>query len=206
VERFDDAPGGFHPVDIYNNCKSVVVFLKRMPEEIMNSGNPVIYTHTANYLYAFLDKIGMELCYSLEKQGIKAVPVPTDVPYMHWDQEQMRGMGILSLRHAAFNAGLGFPGRNTLLINPELGNLVYIGAILTESLLEPDPLLHDFQCPPNCRLCLDACSVQALDGFTVDQKKCRQHSILDHPRGWSIYTCSECRVVCPYLVGTNSEA
>jgi hypothetical protein len=83
IDRFNGAPGGFHPVDIYNKSRSVVVFLKKMPEEVIRSENPVVYTHTANYLYAFLDKVGLELCYELEKQGIKAVPVPTDTPYMH---------------------------------------------------------------------------------------------------------------------------
>jgi hypothetical protein len=32
-------------------------------------------------------------------------------------------------------------------------------------------------------------------------KKCREYSSLDHPRGWSIYTCSKCRLACPYMTG-----
>jgi len=202
VERFDGAPSGFHPRDIYVECKSVVVFLKRMPTDVIDSENLVVYTHTANILYDTLDNIGMNLCFAMEKQGIHAVPVPTDVPYLHWDAERMQGMGILSLRHAAYNAGLGILGRNTLLINGELGNLVYIGAVLIDVAVEPDPTVDDFDCPPNCRLCLDACPVKALDGITVIQKRCRKYSTLEHPRGWDIYTCSKCRQVCLYRNGT----
>ncbi|TSA24198.1 MAG: epoxyqueuosine reductase [Bacteroidetes bacterium] len=172
-----------------------------MPPEAINAENPVIYTHASHLLYDALDKIGLNLCYALENRGIHAVPVPTDVPYLHWDAENKHGMGIISMRHAAYNAGLGILGRNTLLINGELGNLVYIGAILIDAAIEPDPIVTDFDCPPNCTLCLDACPIKALNGITVNQKRCRQYSTLEHPRGWDIYTCSECRQVCPYKTG-----
>jgi len=183
-----------------------VVFIKQMPPEVINAENPVVYTHTANLLYDALDKIGLNLCYALEKQSIRAIPVPTDVPYLHWDAENKHGMGIISMRHAAYNAGLGILGRNTLLINRELGNLVYIGAILINADIEPDPIVDDFDCPPNCRLCLDSCPVEALDGITVNQKLCREYSTLEHPRGWDIYTCSKCRQVCPLRTGEQLKS
>jgi len=204
AERFDGAPSGFHPRDVYSKCKSVVVFLKQMPPEVINAENPGVYTHTANILYDALDRIGLNLCISLEKQGIHAVPVPTDVPYIYYDAENKHGMGIISLRHAAYKAGLGILGRNNLLINREFGNSVYIGAILTDAAIEPDPIVDDFTCPTNCSLCLEACPVEALDGITVIQKLCREHSIVEHARGWDIYTCSECRQVCQLRVGVGS--
>jgi epoxyqueuosine reductase QueG len=201
TERFDKAPKDFHPCEIYSLCKSVVVFLKQLPPEVINAKNPVVYTHAANLLYDALDKIGLNLCYSLEKQGIHTIPIPTDVPYLYWDAENMHGMGIISMRHAAYNAGLGILGRNTLLINGDLGNIVYIGAILIDAAVSPDPIITSFDCPPGCHLCLDACPVQALDGVTVNQKLCRKYSTLEHARGWDIYTCSECRRVCPLRMG-----
>lgn len=201
TERFDEAPIGFHPRDVYSRCKSVVVFLKRMPSDVIIAENPVVYTHTAQLLYDALDKIGLSLCLSLEKEGVHAVPVPTDVPYLHWDAENKHGMGIISMRHAAYNAGLGILGRNTLLINRELGNIVYIGAILIDAAVDPDSIVDEFACPPNCNLCIDACPVEALDGVTVNQKQCREFSTLEHPRGWDIYTCSKCRQVCPLRTG-----
>lgn len=195
--RFLDAPEGFKPGDLWQDCKSVVVFLKRMPSNAIKTDNPVIYSHTAGTLYNYLDRIGLDLCLALQDRGVKAVPVPTDIPYLFWDQENMRGMGILSLRHSAYKAGLGILGRNTLLIHPDLGNMIYIGAILVDAYLQEDPLIENFSCPDGCTLCLDACPVNALDGTTVNQKSCRSISCYIHPRGWDIYMCNECRKVCP---------
>ncbi len=206
IDRFYSAPEGFRPTDIYSNCKSVVVFLKKMPSEVIMAENPVPYSHTADLLYSALDQIGLNLCSKLEEFNIQVVPVVTDVPYIHWDAENQHAMGIISMRHAAFNAGLGILGRNTLLINREYGNMVYIGAVLLDTEIEPDPVVDDFCCLPGCRLCLDACPVKALNGITVIQKRCRGFSFIQHPRGWEIYTCNACRKVCPYRNGISRKS
>lgn len=198
VERFDGSPAGFNPKDVYSKCKSVVVFLKRIPHSTIEAESPIPYSHTAQQLYMSLDRIGTELCVLLEKEGIGAVPVPTDVPYMYWNEAEKKGMGIISLRHAAVNAGLGRLGRNTLLMNDKLGNMCYIGAILTNATLDPDPNATTPVCPAGCSLCMEACPVDALTGTTVIQKLCRETSCMVHPRGWDIYACNECRKVCVY--------
>ena len=203
IDRFSLAPEGFRPTDVYSKCKSVVALLKRMPPEVILAENPVPYSHSAYLLYSALDQIGLRLSMELENQNIHAVPVPTDVPYLFWDAERKHGMGIISMRHAAYNAGLGILGRNTLLINREYGNMVYIGAVLIDTEVDPDPTINDFSCPPNCRLCLDACPIQALDGITVNQKLCRELSCPPHPRGFDIYSCNLCRKVCPLRNGKN---
>jgi epoxyqueuosine reductase QueG len=167
-----------------------------MPTEIIRASNPVPYSHTANLLYSRLDKLGFELCKIIQNNGMHAVPVPSDVPFLFWDNENSHGMGILSLRHAGYLAGLGILGRNNLLINPDLGNMVYIGAVLTNIELEPDPIIENISCPPKCRICLDNCPQKALDGQTVNQKLCRQLSGLHNERGFSIYSCNICRKVC----------
>jgi epoxyqueuosine reductase len=200
-DRFNEAPMGFRPSDVYSKCRSVMVFIKKMPSETILAENPVPYSHTAYLLYTALDQIGLNLCSKLEKYQVHGVPVPTDVPYLFWDAENHRGQGILSMRHAAYNAGLGILGRNTLLINREFGNMVYIGAILLDTEIEPDPVVTDFSCPLNCRLCIEACPVQALDGITVNQQLCREKSCIPHERGWDIYSCNTCRKICPYRNG-----
>lgn len=198
VDSFKEAPDGFHPIDIYQRCKSVVVNLIQMPTEIILASNPVPYSHTASLIYSKLDIIGLEFCKTIQNNGNHAVPIPSDVPYLYWDNVKSHGMGILSLRHAGYLAGLGILGRNSLLISPDLGNMVYIGAILTDIELEPDPVITDLTCPPKCKLCLDSCPQKALDGLTVNQKLCRQFSGLNHERGFDIYTCNICRKVCVF--------
>jgi len=196
VERFKNAPDGFHPTDIYSRCKSVIVFLIQMPTEIILASNPVPYSHTAYLIYSKLDRIGLEFCKAIQNNGNNAVPVPSDVPYLYWDNVNCHGMGILSLRHAGHLAGLGILGRNNLLINPDLGNMVYIGAILTDNKLESDPVIENITCPEKCRICLDSCPQKALDGLTVNQKLCREFSGLNNERGFDIYSCNVCRKVC----------
>jgi len=199
AERFSGAPEGFRPRDVFPDCRTVVVFLKEMPLGAITAGHPIPYTHAAYQLYGELDRIGMETSRTLEAMGARGVPVPSDTPYLHWEAERSRGMGILSLRHAALLAGLGRLGRNTLLIHPELGNLVYLGAVLTDAVLPGDPLLEGSPCPERCGLCLEVCPAGALDGVTVDQARCRPQSFFRTERGFDLYACNRCRRVCPRL-------
>jgi epoxyqueuosine reductase QueG len=82
---------------------------------------------------------------------------------------------------------------------------VYIGAVLTDIHLEPDPLAEHFKCPSNCRICLDVCPQKALDGVTVNQKLCRQISFYKHERGFDIYACNECRKRCILRTGKRRK-
>jgi epoxyqueuosine reductase len=203
VERFAEAPAGFRPADIFPTCRSVVTFLKIMPEGAILAESPVPYSHTADLLYAEVDRIGLELARALERAGSRAVPIPCDTPYLHWEAERTHGMAILSMRHAGWLSGLGVLGKNTLLMDRELGNLFTLGALLTDAALRPDPLVQDFRCPPKCRLCLDACPPGALDGVTVDQALCRKYSSLRTPRGFEIVICNRCRKACPLRRGVK---
>ena len=197
IERFSDSPKGFHPLDIYDQCKSVIVFLKRIPTETIHASNLLPYTHTTHILFDELDRVGLNLCNMLEDKGIKAIPVPCDTPYQYWDADSLHGMGLLSMRHAAYLAGLGILGKNTLLINKKYGNAVYIGAVLSNAELESDPIATELLCPPDCSICLDSCPQQALDGTTVKQALCRPYSSDKIGRGFDIYCCNTCRQACP---------
>jgi hypothetical protein len=74
VDRFKNAPDGFHPKDIYTRCKSVIVLLIQMPAEIILASNPVPHSHTAHLIYSKLDKIGLEFCKAIQSNGNHAVP------------------------------------------------------------------------------------------------------------------------------------
>jgi len=201
AERFQEAPGGFRPRDIFPECRSVVVFLKAMPAALTRAVNPIPYSSTAYLIYAELDRLGLALARALEQQGAAAIPLPCDVPYLHWDAAASHGMGILSLRHAAQLAGLGRLGRNTLLVNDDLGNMVYIGAVLADAELEADPPLEGSPCPEGCSLCQEACPERALVGQSVIQARCRPRSIVTVGHDFPIYHCHECRSNCPLSAG-----
>ncbi len=201
AERFSEAPEGFKPVDIFKECKSVIVFAKRVPGSSLNISSCIPYTHVNNVLTQVVDELGIEISMKLESQGIKAVPVPSNDPYEYWEAENSFGRAILSMKHAAFLAGLGGLGKSTLLINKDFGNMIQIGAVLVDMELEGDPLAEYRVCPPNCSICIDSCPQEALDGETVSQKLCRPASNFKHEKGYILKKCNICRRVCPNYLG-----
>ncbi len=204
AERFKEAPKGFRPVDIFKDCRAVIVFAKRLPQGPLFASSCVPYTLVNNFLAQGIDKLGIRLSLKLEKLGVKAVPVPSDDPYEHWESQRSYGRAILSLRHAACLAGLGILSKNTLLMNKDYGNMVQIGAVLVDSELEGDSLAAYEGCPENCQICIDSCPSKALDGKTVNQKLCRPLSCYLTEKGYILKKCNLCRKLCPSCSGIKS--
>ncbi len=201
IERFAEAPEGFHPSDIYRDCKSVIMLAKRMPRGMARVNPRIVYNHTNRLTIDEVDRICYEASLKLEETfGCTAVPLPADSPYEYWDRETMTGRGILSMRHAAALAGLGSIGKSHLLINGELGNFITLGGILTDMELKSDELSEDV-CLPNCRLCVKNCPSQALLGESTDQSLCRPHTYGVNDRGFDIVKCNTCRTICPRAFG-----
>ena len=205
VERFADAPLGFHPSDIFGDCKAVVVFAKRLPTQSLFIDNCIPYTHVNDVVTREVDLMTIDISRRLEDVGIRNVIIPSDDPYLHWEPDRQYGRAILSLRHAGYLAGLGVLGDNTLLINDIYGNMIQLGAVLVDRALDGDPAAEYDACPEDCSLCLDACPQQALDGATVNQKRCRPKSNQVTPKGYTIKTCSICRSICPQCTGLNGH-
>ena len=201
IDRFDQAPRGFHPRDIYSKTESVVVFAIRLPAETLCAESPIPFSHMNALAVQRVDQITFAISSDLDRAGIRTVLIPTDDPYDYWDSENQEGRAILSLRHAAVLAGLGKLGRNNLLINKKYGNMVQIGALLTDRKIEPDPPAHYEACPPHCSICLDCCPQQALTGETVIQKLCRPVSNFRTEKGYIVKKCFECRKKCPRTLG-----
>ncbi|MFX1568558.1 MAG: epoxyqueuosine reductase [Promethearchaeota archaeon] len=201
VSRFNEAPSGFHPTDVYKDCKSVIVFAKTVPKESLNALSMVPYSHMGSLIIQEVDNLTLGFTRKLEELGIGAIPIPTDDPYEHWEPDRLYGRAILSLRHAGQLAGLGILGKNTLLINNQFGNMIQLGAILVNIDLEADSMANYEGCIPDCSICLDACPKKALDGKTVNQQLCRTYSIYKHIKGYVLKKCNICRKVCPHALG-----
>jgi epoxyqueuosine reductase len=199
--RFADAPKGFHPCDIYPDCKSVVVFASYFPLSALQVKTNAPYTLVRNRMVDKLDEISFCVSGELETESVVSVPIPSAEPYEYWDAGRNHGRGILSLKHAGVLAGLGILGKNTLLINERLGNMIWLGAILVSIDLEPDPIASYEGCNSGCTLCIDSCPQRALDGITIDQKLCRERSISYNYGGGWVLSCNICRRVCPYHKG-----
>ena len=201
VARFVDAPKGFHPCDIYPDCRSVVVFASHFPLSTLQAKTNAPYTLVRNKMVDKLDWISFHVSGELETEGVVSVPIPSAEPYEYWDAGRNHGRGILSLKHAGVLAGLGVFGKNTLLINEKFGNMIWLGAILVSIDLEPDPIASYEGCISGCTVCIDSCPQHALDGITIDQKLCRERSIsYTYGGGW-VLSCNICRKICPYHKG-----
>lgn len=198
ASRFGEAPEGFRPEDVLPRARSVVVTARRFLQSALGAGSSIPYTDVRNHLTRRMDDLSTELAYRLEDAGARAVPVNAIGPTER-DPLSGRTRGILSLKHAAALAGLGWIGRNTLLVTPEHGNLVWLGGVVTDLELEPDPVRAAPRCPEGCRLCRDACPSGALDRDPMDQRACWEHAFGSPAHGgeWRI-RCFACRSVCPF--------
>ncbi|OFX26557.1 MAG: hypothetical protein A2041_13295 [Bacteroidetes bacterium GWA2_31_9b] len=196
IDSFSDSPKGFHPADVFKDTKSIISIACRVPESSFLANTKIPYTAVENLALARVSQIALSIVLYLEKQGAKTVLVPSE-PYDYWDAEKMEGKGILSLKHLGYKAGLGYMGRNSLLCNESYGNLIKLGAVITDAVLVPDKISEGNMCPDICNLCELSCPVGAIENQKVNQKKCRQYSEIVNKRGAEIYTCYECRKVCP---------
>jgi epoxyqueuosine reductase len=196
VERFEDAPSGHRPADIYKDARSVMVCAMRLPRSALE-GPATSYQCSMDAVHRRLDELAVQLAVFLEQSGCIAVPVPSDDPYRHWEADRSRGMGDLSHRHAGQAAGLGRLGRNSMLVTPQYGNMVHLVSIVTDAVLDPDPLLQWEPCPPGCARCIKACPAGAImEGPSVDQSKCRPVVMQKLPKGQIIESCWACRKAC----------
>jgi len=112
----------------------------------------------------------------------------------------------LDERAFALRAGIGFYGRNGLIISPKFGTKFNIGLLLTDIPLAPTPEQQG-KCPLSCRACIDACPNNALQPDTpLNAAKCI--SYLTQKRDLSceekvmlhnqLYGCDICQDVCPF--------
>ncbi len=116
-------------------------------------------------------------------------------------------------REAAARSGVGFYGKNTMLITRKHGSWVVLGTLVTTAELEPTAPL-DLDCG-SCRLCIDACPTGALDEpGTVDANRClsywtqSKHPVPEPYReelGDRVYGCDICQDVCPWNRGVEKR-
>ena len=68
IERFNDAPTGFSPLDVLPSCKSVISFAVRFPMGALKCKTPVPYTRIRNSLTPKMDAIALDLCIDLRRE------------------------------------------------------------------------------------------------------------------------------------------
>jgi epoxyqueuosine reductase len=116
-------------------------------------------------------------------------------------------------REAAARSGVGFYGKNTLIITQRHGSWVVLGTLVTDVGLDSTPPL-DVDCG-SCRLCIDACPTNALERpGTLDANRCLSYwtqssqPMPDEYRphlGAQVYGCDICQDVCPWNRGVEKR-
>jgi len=112
--------------------------------------------------------------------------------------------GAVLEKYWAAKSGLGFVGKNSLLINKHYGSFCFISEILTDVELDYTPSVSDNPCA-NCNQCIKACPMGAIENpYSINATKCiayltieAKELIVAKTYRW-IYGCDVCQNVCPW--------
>ncbi len=108
----------------------------------------------------------------------------------------------------AVEAGLGWQGRHSIVINSKIGSFFFIGTVIIDAELDYDGPFEKNRCG-NCTICIDQCPTHAIneDG-TIDARKCIANLTIENrgaipeeivPKiGRRVYGCDRCQEVCPW--------
>ena len=180
---FEKALPGKHPLELWNECVSVIVFAVAMAP-------------LTNNFY-----LGPYAPWENKKRDIGPVPADIQSGYHAMDRLSrlfrssisFKGMQFLSEngfavsfartqeKLCAFESGLGVYGRSGLILHPDLGNRMCIGVIMTNAKLDPDNRLEGFEPCADCDCCIRMCPANAFDPGK------------NYPESWSRERCTKKR-------------
>ena len=151
-----------------------------------------LYFHHYKIINSFLDQIALKLCNIIQRQGYSALAIPA-TQIIDWEANTAH----LSHRRLGVLAGLGWIGRNNLLVNEKLGSQFRLVSILTDMPLKIDkPSRKDCG---DCRLCVKMCPCGAIAESSVDfnYKKCfEQLKSFQAQRQVEQFVCGVCVNMC----------
>ena len=222
---------GHRPEDLLPGAQALVCFGLPVPQSVYRTPThtPETVWRSQNLNYRRLDTLSMQIAALLEENGARAVPVYGCMPMGVNKGGQV--VGYLNQIQIGRVTGIGVIGKNGLLIHSQYGARLMLGSVVTTAHLPArcNPEIDEPGCPPDCRICADACPVKAI---SVDEKRVRIMTCLSHTsrtpqmsRLWffnlsklqpetaarfmnlrafdehTFHVCSRCVALCPYGEG-----
>lgn len=189
-----------NPSSILEGVRSVVmvslVHGRSRPEnQPLNSAKIAAYAQGADYHAVLWGKLNALLAWiKIEKPEVRGRGVSDTAPLLE--------------RDFARRAGLGWIGKNTLLIDTKLGSFTMLGALLLDLELTADAPFEKGHCG-TCTRCLDACPTDAFRApYQLDARKCLSYWTIEHKDDLSdemaealgdwVFGCDVCQEVCPW--------
>ena len=174
IERFAEAPERMHPLNIFPECKSVISIVQPIPRSTYRGITEG--TYWPNYTYysynrlntLFRPMVTYEIARFIEDCGFEAVPVYPGVPEIYPTKPKPVAPGRpvpdveINVRIAGVACGLGEIGWSKVFIHPVYGPRVRLGTILTDAVLEPDPLVAPKTLCKRCMKCVPDCPGAAI--------------------------------------------
>jgi len=120
-----------------------------------------LYFHHYRTVNASLDQTALKVANFIQNKGFNALPVPASI-ILDWENQKAH----LSHKKLGVLAGLGWIGRNNLLVNKKLGSQFRLATILTDMPLKTDAQTKD-DCG-TCRLCVKMCPAEAIKEMPSD--------------------------------------
>ncbi len=148
-----------------------------------------------------LDRIAFDLSLDIMRRGFEAIPIPAS-QVVDWENQK----GHVSHRAVAEAAGLGWRGRNNLLVNTVYGSQIRLVTILTSLPLKTD-IPVPFQCG-TCRQCIEACPVHALGETPEEYHYHHCFQLLEsfsRLRGIGVHICGLCVKACRGIEDRNTR-
>jgi epoxyqueuosine reductase len=189
-----------HPEHVLEGVRSIIVglFVYGGPQEDhppASHGKVARYARAGDYHRLFWTRLETLLRWLQEERpGLRGRAVADTAPLLERDFARL--------------AGLGWIGKNTMLINRRLGSYTLLGALLVDAELEYDPPHQSSHCG-TCTRCLEACPTGAFPGpYELDSRRCLSYWTIEHrgavPEalaenldGWA-FGCDICQEVCPW--------
>lgn len=167
---------------------------KSILEEIENAPTK-LYFHHYRTVNAFLDQAALKVSVYIQKKGYQVIPIPAS-QIIDWQNQKAH----LSHKKIGYLAGLGWVGRNNLLVNGKLGSQFRLVSVLTDMPLKADkPLKKDCG---NCRLCVKICPSGAIkeNPLKFDHLRCFEKlKEFQRQRLVNQYICGICVKACKGL-------